>query len=142
MSGWKTSLTLLCAVLVASAVPAQAEPMPRTAEARLTLFAQCAGRFSAQMEHAWLFSRDGRGAQAGQAGMVELIEVLAPVAALSGKEVLGLRIDAKMAHAALLGRAAVAADARARSRAQARADAQLARCAGLLPRTLAIAALR
>ena len=104
----------------------------------MAVFAQCAGRYSAEMEHAWLLGRPGRQAQDGRQQMVALIDAVAPHSGLSGPEILGLRIDSKMAHAALLTRATFGRDAQARRMAQ----RFVAGCHALLPVPRDLAGLR
>lgn len=137
MSVLKTLATaLLASVTLGCAVHAQA--LPRSVEARLTLFAQCAGRFSAEVEHDWLLGGDGAAAARDRAWMVGLIDALLPVSDIPGRSVLAMRIEAKMAHAALLTRAEFSGNARARRLAQ----RHVARCAALLPAPREVAALR
>ncbi|MEO9896087.1 MAG: hypothetical protein ABJD13_06065 [Paracoccaceae bacterium] len=70
----------------------------------LSLFAQCAGRFSAEMEFAWLMgNQDSETPKRLRSHFVDMIDaVLMPD---DGPNVLARRIEAKVAHTALLSRA-------------------------------------
>ena len=73
-------------------------------------FAYCAGRYSAEMEHAWLMSDTASDVpEAKRAAFVELLEAVAPEG--SGSSVLHYRISAKAAQSALLARSSFAGDA-------------------------------
>lgn len=114
--------------LIASALPALSAPV---AEGPLHIFAACAGRLSATMEHQWLM-RDpaAERTEAQRSAMVALVDaVMVPDRA---PDVLGWRIDAKRAHAVLLTRATFNADDDDASWALARAETELAACTGLL----------
>jgi len=95
MSGLKTFLVLLIAL-----------PMPgRAAEDPLvSAFAACAGRFSAELEHAWLMN-DERASEFEyrRAQFIDLLNATVPRD--RRRHALHLRIDAKMAHAQLLSQA-------------------------------------
>lgn len=122
-------LCLLLAVLL----PAQTAWALDT-QGRLYLFATCAGRLSALMEHQWLF--DGAAAdqtQAQRAAMLDLLAAILPSDA--GPRVLHTRIVAKQAQQALLTRATFntnPVDAAWATRQSARL---IAECTGLLPET-------
>ena len=70
----------------------------------VSLFAQCAGRFSAEMEFAWLIgNHDDETPKRLRSHFVDMIAaILTPG---DGPNVLAHRIEAKMAHTALLSRA-------------------------------------
>ncbi|MEP3846523.1 MAG: hypothetical protein ABJM43_14410 [Paracoccaceae bacterium] len=70
----------------------------------LSLFAQCAGRFSAEMEFAWLIGdQDSETPKQLRSHFIDMIDaILAPG---DGPNVLARRIEAKVAHTALLSRA-------------------------------------
>ncbi|WP_299041772.1 hypothetical protein [uncultured Tateyamaria sp.] len=94
-------------------------------------FAECAGRFSAEMEHAWLIN-DQRADMfaADRASFVVL--TTASMRPDDGRAILGHRIEVKLAHAALLQQATFAT---APSRARAARDTalrHLAACRSLL----------
>lgn len=110
MSGLKTYLAAKLALvwLILAGVPG---PGAAGSDDQLRVFANCAGRLSALMEHQWMF--DGPGSEdtaAERALLIDLIEAIMP--ANRGREVLAWRIDAKMAHAMLLNRAAFSQDPR------------------------------
>jgi len=125
----KTLAAALVAAAVWSASFASAEHVPKAAEARLLVFAECAGRFSAQMEHAWLLGVDGHISEARRRHMVTLIDAIGPQPGVTAQDILAFRIEAKMAHAALLTRVTFGQEARARGLAA----RYIARCAALLP---------
>lgn len=127
MSGVKTSA--LCLVLAVLALPARA--LPFDAGHPVVTFATCAGRLSAMMEHQWMF--DGPASErteAQRAAMIGLLEAVMP--AEHGRTVLHLRIEAKMAQAALLSRASFNTDDADARRALALAELRLAECTGML----------
>ena len=83
------------------------------------------------MEHQWMF--DGAGSErteAQRAAMIGLLEAVRPADA--GRQVLHLRIEAKMAQAALLTRATFNPDAEEARRALMLAEMRVAECTGLL----------
>ncbi len=94
-------------------------------------FAGCAGRFSAEMEHAWLMS-DARAEEheAYRASFVSLLD--AAVGAGEGRSVLRSRVETKMAHAALLTLAEFSMDQDRSRTAQKTAVAHLSACKNLL----------
>lgn len=122
MSGLKTFLILL----VAMPLPAQA-----TDASLMATFANCAGRFSAEMEHAWLMS-DPRSDEFKQyrAKFIDLLEAV--MSAEETRLALKLRIDAKLAHAALLTRATFSQDAEQLEWADERADAEIRQCSAVI----------
>lgn len=80
-------------------------------------FASCAGRLSAQMEHEWLLNDPASDTtESYRALMIELIDAIMDPD--DGRDVLNWRVDAKIAHAALLTRATFQADRWASNRAQ------------------------
>ena len=90
-------------------------------------FAYCAGRYSAEMEHAWLLSDPAADVSEGKrAAFVELLDAVAPVG--SGRSVLNYRISAKVAHAALLSRASFAEDSEIQENARIQARRHLGAC--------------
>ena len=101
MSGIKT--VSMAAALIATALPAPAAP------AEMRLFATCAGRLSAQMEHQWLLADPAADRTERQrAAMISLLE--AAMAPGEERSALALRIEAKAAQAALLTRASFGRD--------------------------------
>jgi hypothetical protein len=119
-------LETLLAVFVLGVVPA-----PGAADPLLRDFAVCAGRLSAIMEDQWMF--DGPGSERTQAelvAMVSLIDASMPQGA--GREVLAWRIDAKVAHRALLHQARFVPDQRLAKTATARAEALAAECRAMV----------
>ncbi len=90
-------------------------------------FASCAGRLSATMEMQWILSDPNADrTQSQRAAMIELLESVTPDGAAAG--LLNIRIDAKMAHAALLTRASFGNDPAVKAWAAQRAELELATC--------------
>lgn len=94
-------------------------------------FASCAGRFSAELEHAWLIDT-ARSDQIAQRRrhFVDLLEASVPPD--RQRRALGLRIEAKAAHARLLRQATFSGDADRARWAVHRARAEIAYCTGFL----------
>ena len=129
MSGMKTFALCLVLAVFSSLPPARA--LPLAPDNPVVLFATCVGRLSAMMEHQWMF--DGAGSErteAQRAAMIGLLEAVRPADA--GRQVLHLRIEAKMAQAALLTRATFNPDAEEARRALMLAEMRVAECTGLL----------
>lgn len=123
MSGLKTLAPGLVA-LTLSTLPARAmTDLPNT-------FADCAGQFSATMEHAWLM-QDPR-AEEFDGHRQAFLSLLEAVGAEPDGAMLNRRIAAKAAQAALLQQAAFGTDSDASRWAGRRAEAQLATCKLLL----------
>lgn len=121
--GLETFLAVLAVGLLTSG-PATADPLLRD-------FAVCAGRLSALMEDQWMF--DGPGSEQTQTelqAMVSLIE--ASIAPYEGRQVLGWRVNAKLAHRTLLAQARFATDPAVAETAAARAEALAADCRGMI----------
>lgn len=65
------------------------------------VFAGCAGRFSAEMEHAWLMGApEARAIEAHRLRFLSLLAAIMPPQA--ARQMLSYRIEVKLAHAALL----------------------------------------
>lgn len=129
MSGMKTFSLFLVLAVFSSLPPARA--MPLAPDNPVATFATCAGRLSAMMEHQWMF--DGPASErteAQRAAMIDLLEAVQPPD--QGRDVLHLRLEAKMAQAALLTRATFNRDAEDARRALVLAQQNLAQCTGLL----------
>jgi len=112
MGGIKTQLPIGLAALLASLVPA---PTKADIEDPLKYFASCTGRLSAQMEHEWLVSEDSDQTESHRNAMSDLL--FATMGPDDGRQVLTWRIEAKIAHASLLTRAAFRDDEWAKQRA-------------------------
>jgi hypothetical protein len=120
--GLGTYLTVL--VLGAAPAPGATDPLLRD-------FAVCAGRLSAVMEDQWMFDGPASEQTAEELhAMVSLIEASMPEGA--ARQVLALRIDAKMAHRALLHQARFISDQRLAETAAARAEALAAGCRAMI----------
>lgn len=97
----------------------------------VALFATCAGRLSALMEHQWMF--DGPGSEQTQMQRAHMIDMLDAVRGPGdGRAVLSMRIEAKMAQAALLTRATFNDDPRDMRRAKRLASQRVEECTGFL----------
>ena len=95
------------------------------------VFAGCAGRYSAEMEHAWLMGADTAAHFADQRlAFVGLVE--ATKSDGEGRAILHRRIEAKQAHARLLQIATFHEDKRSAQMARNTAMAHLSSCGKLL----------
>ena len=120
------SLKTLGALLLLLPTSAQA-----TNNTLYSTFASCAGRLSAEMEHAWLMSdphADELEYRRGQ--LIELLEAVVPNDHQG--RALSLRIYAKQAHAKLLTQASFSTDADRAEWARDRATFELHYCASFL----------
>ena len=103
--------------------------LTQTADAYL--FATCAGRLSALMEHQWLISDPAADVTALERdAMLSLVDAV--VAPKDRASALGWRVGAKAAQAALLTRARFGTDARAAGLAARQAEEHLGQCRSLL----------
>lgn len=94
-------------------------------------FAECAGRFSAEMEHAWLLNDPAASAiERDRSTFVSLTR--ATHAPGAGRAILSHRIEVKLAHAALLQRASFATHQDIAQSARRTANQHLAACRALL----------
>ena len=106
MCGLKTylrALGLTLALICGLSAPLAARADADIPDDPLRFFATCAGRMSALMEHQWIVDGPASEAtQARRAAILDLVTALTP----PGQEaqVMGWRIEAKAAHAALLAR--------------------------------------
>jgi hypothetical protein len=122
MSGMKT---LMFAVLLAP-VPDLAAGGPL-----FSVFATCTGRYSAELEHAWLYGHEAP-EEIGQRrqSFEHLLDAAMPDDQRASA--LDLRIQAKVAHAGLLSQAVLSDNADLSAWALRRARKEIAFCAGLL----------
>lgn len=120
MGGLKTYLRAT-ALFCALAAPLAARAETDIPDDPLRFFATCAGRLSALMEHQWLVDGPASDAtKARRAALLEVVEAMMPPG--SETQVMAWRVEAKAAHAALLGQSRQgdpATMARAARRAQA-----------------------
>lgn len=83
--------------------------LPATMEERVKVFAQCTGRFSALMEHQWMFDGDASEETAlRRADFNAMLDAVLPLAlerGLTGTTALHWQLEAKMAQAVLLQQA-------------------------------------
>lgn len=95
------------------------------------IFAGCTGRYSAEMEHAWLVN-DPRAdeLQSQRLTFLSLLEATVPMR--ERRATLNYRIDVKLAHSALLTTASFSEDASRAAKARTMADAYLLSCNRLL----------
>ncbi|MEM6588430.1 MAG: hypothetical protein AAF641_08295 [Pseudomonadota bacterium] len=95
------------------------------------IIATCAGRMSAELEFAWLLSDpQAEIFEEQRLRFVEILETLAPVT--NPEHRLGLRIDAKMAHASLLTNAYFGTNAARAAWAKRHAITQRNHCQNML----------
>ena len=114
--------------LVGAALPAQAvDDLTRHVST-------CVGRYSAQMEHHWLFQdMPSDRIERERSHLIDILETL--TTADNAVQVLSGRIDAKLAHASLLTRATFSGDPRLARWAARRAEQHMALCNDItLPR--------
>jgi hypothetical protein len=125
MSGLKTLVCApLCLALLAPALPAISQTTPDA-----EYFAICTGRLSALMEYQFL--TDGPASDATRDRRDAMAELLSALAAPDDSaRLMGLRVDAKWAHRALLEQAAFGPDPDRRAARQ--AERLTAACTGLL----------
>lgn len=122
MRSLKTAVILLSAA-IATATSAQSEVDLRRE------FANCAGRYSAIMEHAWLM-RDTK-AETYEAHRDEFISLLDAIGE-QNETTLHLRVDAKLAMSALLAQATFAGDPVASGRARHFVKTKIEDCRAML----------
>ena len=124
MSGLKTIL-LTCLSLAAAA------PQARADAALHELFAACVGRYSAQMEHAWLMqTADAAEYESRRLTFLSLLDATVPEG--RARETLSYRIDVKMAHASLLAVAEFSDNADRARAARQMAARHIASCQALV----------
>ncbi|NDR56556.1 hypothetical protein [Aliiruegeria sabulilitoris] len=127
----KTVTSLLSGVLFLFAQPSEADapPLPEIVQ----VFASCAGRLTAQMQHQWLLSDPAADrTEAYRAAMIDLLDAALPTG--SGRQALRFRSAARQAHAALLSRATFNENARDAAWAQRRVSAEITQCEALMIR--------
>ena len=118
------------ALLYALAAPLAARADADLPDDPVHFFATCAGRMSAVIEHQWIV--DGPASEVTKArrdAVVEVLEAMMPPG--DGARVMGWRVEAKAAHAALLGQVRHGPEA-VRARAERRALALIAECEAFL----------
>jgi hypothetical protein len=115
----------MCSLLLLLAAPLQA------GESLTRMFAGCVGRFSAEREHAWLLgSEETPRLEAQREAFLALLDA-APSEA-PPRQTLAYRIEAKMAHAALLTEASFGTDPQRARRASVLATRHIGLCQSLL----------
>lgn len=119
--------TLICGALIMVGMSSAA-----TAERDLVLvFAGCTGRLSAEMEHAWLVSDAQADVfQAQRARFASILDAIMPPE--RARETLGHRVEAKLAHSAMLTTARFGANPRLAALAERQAQMQVRTCDALL----------
>ena len=122
---------LIASVLAVTSSPSLVQARMFDRGDPVVLFATCAGRLSALMEHQWMF--DGPGSEDTAVKRAHMIDMLDAVRAPDqGHKVLALRIEAKMAQAALLTRATFNDDPDDKTRAMRLATQRVSECTGVL----------
>ena len=123
MGGLKT--IFVASLMFTVGAPAQ------TSEPIHFVFAACVGRFSAEMEHAWLLGDpEAEIHQSHRRSFIALMDASMP--AQGGRATLAYRIDHKMAHASLLTAASFDQDSRRAAQAKIIAKSYRQRCERLL----------
>ena len=107
-------------------------PGPALADdALLRVFAGCTGRLSAEMEHAWLMNDDRADAlEAQRLQFVSILQAIMPQD--QARETLNMRIDAKLAHSAMLTTAVFGTDPKLARMAKRQAMLRVQDCQNLL----------
>lgn len=94
-------------------------------------FAGCVGRMSAEMEHAWLINSDAADDfEAQRLTFISLLDAVTPPE--QARKALAMRVDAKLAHAALLTTASFGTTAQRSTQAKQRARWHVGLCRRLL----------
>lgn len=125
-----------CLAISASAQPALAAALPVSPVERALAFATCAGRYSALVEHLYLF--DGAAAEARASerdAFVDLLDAVLPFAlddGLPADRPMALRVGAKAVQTALLSRATFGSDPVVAETARQMAEQRLADCGTLM----------
>ena len=133
MGSLRTHILTLAATLTLAGLALPARALPPTATERLYVFAQCAGRMSAALEHGWLVQDADTDRQAAERQtMVTLYETTLPYTDVPPPVALHWRIEAKMAQAVLLQRASFSSEPRLAQAAAQMSDTYLAGCRALL----------
>ena len=119
--------TLISGVLVMTGLAGQAH----ATEDLVLVFATCTGRMSAEMEHAWLM-RDARADdfQAQRERFVSILDAIMPPE--RSRETLNHRIEAKLAHSAILTTARFGPNPRMSELAEQQARTQVQSCRAML----------
>jgi hypothetical protein len=123
----------LAVVLLAAMIPfaAGAEGLVPSPPDQLQFFATCAGRLSAQMEHQWMF--DGPASEVTAKQNQAVVEMLEAITEPDHRPiVMGWRIEAKVAHRALLSSAALNTDPRRAATSDRHAQHLIAPCTAML----------
>ena len=119
-------LRTLLAVLIALPLPGQAHENTPAAD-----FAKCAGRYSAELEHAWLIQDEHQDElERRRLTFIDLLNASTPPDQRG--HVLNLRIEAKVAHASLLTQATFSQDRNRADWAVCRARYEIAHCRSFL----------
>ncbi|MFL4468858.1 hypothetical protein ACERZ8_02850 [Tateyamaria armeniaca] len=119
--------TLIAGALIITGISGAA----RANDDLVLVFAGCTGRLSAEMEFSWLMS-DGRGdaLQAQRQRFVSILDAVMP--SERARETLGRRIEAKLAHSAMLTTAHFGTDARLSKMARQQTQLNVQACQNLL----------
>lgn len=124
MSNLKTFFAMLCMV---STLPVTARADQSSS---IRLFAECAGRLSASIEHSWLIGTDDTALQTQREGFSDLVEALADPT--DRVQVMDWRIRAKMDHKRLLSLSVFSPEPRIARIALNQARAYQNRCGAVL----------
>ena len=122
----RKALAIVLALSRGALSPAAALAAPPT-----SMFAACAGRLTAQLEHEWLIAApEAEQTERQRAAMVSLVE--ASLAPGDDRRTTALRIEARLAHRAILTRATFNDDPVDRAWAARRAGHAVAACRAML----------
>lgn len=125
------SLITFLLPLVLAALPYATAARAFTSLDLVSTFAGCVGRFSALVEHQWLFSDpDADRTEAERDAMVSLMEAIMTEAEM--RQAMHVRLMSKAAHAGLLRRATFNDDIQDATWALGRAEAEIGQCRALM----------
>ncbi|GGE31910.1 hypothetical protein GCM10011360_19850 [Primorskyibacter flagellatus] len=117
-------------VALGLAAPATGTAAPGEPGDTVALFATCAGRYSAEMEHRWLIGHDATEITRHRRAMIDLVDAVRTPD--QGPRVLAWRVEAKVAQAMLLQRADFNTDPADAGRARDLARLALSQCGALI----------
>ncbi|WP_299367811.1 hypothetical protein [uncultured Tateyamaria sp.] len=124
MSGFESTILRVLACLC---LPCMAQASGDVA----TIFAKCTGRLSAELEHAWLMNDTRADAlMAQRAQFVAVLDAVMPQD--NARSILNTRIEAKLAHSAMLTTATFGNNPKLAKMARAHASLRVRDCQSLL----------
>lgn len=122
--------TLIRLLALVALLPLAAQATPEAGEERLRVFATCAGRLSAQLEHHWLMSDPSEETGERRQTTLDILAAITPPDRET--DAMSWRIEAKASFRALLARATFGTDPEDARWATLHAGRLLAPCTDLL----------